>query len=57
MTAEVEYQIAAYSGTVHVNCNENDEDDFIIAKAKRILKNRVGSFPMGYENWKVISRT
>lgn len=57
MLATVKYQIATYSGTVNVNCSENDENEVIIAKAKRILKSECGgSFPFGYESWKVIER-
>ena len=55
MTAEVEYQIATYSGTLTVNCEENEESETIIARAKRILIQRVGgSLPFGYESWKVV---
>lgn len=58
MIATVKYQIATYSGEVHVNCNENDEDECIIAKAKRIVTQRAsGSLPYGYESWKVIERS
>jgi len=55
-TATVKYQIATYSGEVKVNCNENDEDEIVIAKAKQVLRNRAGGFPIGYESWKVIER-
>lgn len=55
MIATVKYQVATYSGEVHVNCNENDEDEYIIAKAKRIVTQRAGgSLPFGYESWKVV---
>ena len=58
MTAIVRYQIATYSGEVQVNCNENDEDEYIIAKAKRIVTQRSGgSLPYGYESWKVVERS
>jgi len=57
MMATVKYQIATYSGEVQVNCNENDEDEYIIAKAKRIVTQKAGgSLPSGYESWKVIER-
>ena len=56
MLATVKYQIATYSGEVKVNCGPDDEDENIIAKAKRILHSRCGHFPSGYESWKVISR-
>ena len=58
MIATVKYQIATYSGEVQVNCNENDEDEVIIAKAKRIVTQRSGgSLPYGYESWKVVERS
>ena len=56
MIAKVKYQIATYRGTVAVRCDENDEDEYIIARAKGILNRQSGPFPMGYESWKVISR-
>lgn len=58
MIATVKYQVATYSGEVQVNCNENDEDDYIIAKAKRIVTQRAGgSLLFGYESWKVVERS
>lgn len=58
MTATVKYQVATYSGTIKVNCEENDENEHIIAKAKRLLRQRAGgSLPYGYESWKVIDRS
>ena len=58
MIATVKYQVATYSGKVQVNCDENDEDEYIIAKAKRIVTQRAGgSLPFGYESWKVVERS
>ncbi|GIV43935.1 MAG: hypothetical protein KatS3mg035_1058 [Bacteroidia bacterium] len=58
MIATVKYQVATYSGEVKVNCNENDEDEVIIAKAKQIIKQKAGgSLPYGYERWKVVDRS
>lgn len=58
MIATVKYQVATYSGEIKVNCNENDENEYIIAKAKRILTKRAGgSLPFGYESWKVVERS
>lgn len=57
MTAKVKYQIGTYSGEVQVNCNENDEDESIIARAKRIISQRAGgTLPFGYQSWKIIKR-
>lgn len=58
MIATVKYQVATYSGEVQVNCKENDEDEYIITKAKRIATRRAGdSLPFGYESWKVVRRS
>ena len=54
--ATVKYHIATYEGEIHVNCNENDEDEHIIAKAKSLLGRRAGPFPFGYQSFEVISR-
>jgi hypothetical protein len=51
--ATVKYQVSTYRGEVQVNCNEDDEDFVIIAKAKRILIRRVGPLPFGYRYFKV----
>ena len=55
-TATVKYAIATYSGTVTVTCDENDDNDFIIAIAKRQLTREDGPLPFGYESWKIIER-
>lgn len=58
MLATVKYQVATYSGEVKVNCDKNDEDEYIIAKAKRMITQRSGSpLPFGYESWKVVERS
>lgn len=54
MIRTVKYQIATYSGEVKVNCDENDDNDIIIANTKRILRSKAGSFPIGYQSWEVI---
>jgi len=56
MIATVKYQVATYAGEVTVSCEPDDEDEFIIARAKRQLINRTGSLPLGSESWKVINR-
>ncbi len=57
MEATVKYQVATYSGQVTVNCEPDDDNEYIIEKAKRIVKNNAGgSLPFGYESWKIISR-
>ena len=57
MEAKIQYRIATYRGTVTVNCEPNDEDEHIIAKAKKIVNNQAGgSLPLGSESWKVIER-
>lgn len=57
MIARVKYQVATYSGEIEVNCNENDEDEVIIAIARTIVRRKAGgSLPFGYESWKVVQR-
>jgi len=56
MLATVKYQIATYSGTINVNCSEDDEDTQIVAKAKTRLRKQSGEFPFGYQSFKIISK-
>lgn len=57
MGATVKYQVASYSGQIRVNCEPDDENDYIIAKAKSIVTRQAGgSLPFGYQIWKVIDR-
>jgi hypothetical protein len=57
MTAIVKYQIATYSGEITVPCEPDDENEVIIAKAKRILTRQAGgSLPFGYESFKIVDR-
>lgn len=57
-TATVEYQVATYSGEVKVTCDENDENDVIIAMAKRQLVRESGgvALPFGYQRFTVVNR-
>jgi hypothetical protein len=52
----VEYHIATYSGEEIVYCDSNDDNDFIISKAKNQLKRKAGVFPFGYQSFKIIER-
>ena len=57
MRATVRYQIADYKGVIEIDCDENEEDNFIIARAKKIVTQRAGgSLPFGSETWKVVDR-
>ena len=58
MLATVHYEIGTYEGEVHVNASPDDDDDFIIAKAKRVAAHRFGPMPLGMyrERWKVTNR-
>jgi hypothetical protein len=57
MIAIVKYRVATYEGEIQVNCNENDENDSIIARAKaRVTRESGGYLPFGSESWKVIDR-
>jgi len=50
---EIQYSIGCYSGTVTVSCDENDENDVIIAKAKNILRKKTGPLPFGSESFRI----
>lgn len=57
MKAKVKWQVATYKGELFFNCDENDEDEYIIANVKKIVTRQMGgSLPFGYESWKVVSR-
>lgn len=54
----VKYQVATYSGNITVYCDEDDSTDYVIAKAKRLLKVQSrGSLPFGYQSFTITSRT
>lgn len=56
-TATVKYQVATYSGEITVNCDSNDDDDQITARAKsQLIRRSGGSLPFGYESFRVINR-
>ena len=55
--ATIKYQVATYSGTVEVNCLEDDDTEHIIAKARGKLKRLSGgSLPFGYQSFEIIER-
>lgn len=56
--ATVRYQIATYSGSVRVVCDENDDVDDIIVMARRELIRESGgiSLPFGYQGFVIVSR-
>ncbi len=54
-TVKVQYQIATYSGIELVDCDENDDNEQIIRRAKHQLRRKVvGGFPLGYQSFKII---
>ena len=57
MEALIKYQIGTSVGEILITCNENDEDSYLIAQAKKIIRQRYGvSLPLDYESWKVVKR-
>lgn len=52
----VRYQIATYSGEEIVYCSPDDDQDYIIAKAKKQLTRKAGTLPYGYQSFKIVSR-
>ncbi len=54
-TVKVQYQIVTYKGIQLVDCDENDDNEQIIAKAKQLLKKKAGGeFPLGYQLFTII---
>jgi hypothetical protein len=57
MIAKVRYRVATYAGEITIQCDPEDDDDIIIAKAKKIVTRQAGgSLPSGYEYWKIAER-
>lgn len=52
-TAIVFYQVGQYKGEVQVSCDENDDYDYIINQAKRMV-----DYPQGcvYTSFRIIER-
>lgn len=61
MIATVHYQIASYKGSVTVNCDPDDDNGAVIARAKATLRRRPGGIPYPggpcYESWRVGERS
>jgi len=55
-TAKVKYQHGTYSGTVTVQCNDDDDFDQITAKVKKQLFRNAPGLSMCYESFKVLER-
>lgn len=43
----LDYKVGTYSGTVTVNAEEHDDNETIIARARRMLMQRSGGVPLG----------
>lgn len=54
--ATIKYQHGTYSGTVTVQCNDNDDHETLIAKAKKHLFKNAHGLSMCYESYKVVER-
>lgn len=53
----VNYQVATYSGEEIVYCDPNDDNEYIVSKAKQQLKRRAGgSLPFGYQSFNIVER-
>lgn len=53
--ATVKYQLGTYKGTVDIPCDENDDNEIIIARAKGKLR-KMKSMPMYSESYSIIDR-
>jgi hypothetical protein len=54
-TYKVKYQVATYSGEIEVTCEEDCEEEQVIAKSKKLLTHQAGgSLPFGYQYFKIL---
>lgn len=57
MIAKVRYRVATYAGEITIQCDPEDDDEIIIAKAKKIVTRQAGgSLPQGYEKFRIVER-
>ena len=56
MTSIVKYQIATYSGTITVTHDPDDDNKIIIAKTKKLLRQRIGDLPFGYQSFTILKK-
>ena len=54
--AMVKYQHGAYKGVVEVQCDDNDDNDVIYARAKREIFRNIPGLSTCYESFKINSR-
>lgn len=56
MLSTVKYQVATYSGVIHVNSTPDEESESVEARAKKMLIQRTGSLPYGFERFTEVER-
>lgn len=49
----VEYKYGTYAGSVRVQADEDDDNEVIIARAKRLLRPHM-TLPMAYESYRIV---
>lgn len=55
--ATVRYHVATYSGEISVNCADDEDNETVIARARRALGQRsAGGLPFGYQSFGVEKR-
>lgn len=50
----VSYCIGEYGGTLHVTAHEDEENEAIVARARKTLQRLAGPLPSGAESWKIV---
>jgi len=51
MTAKVKYHVGTYFGEIFVPCSKDDEEEAIIARAKRMISYKYPPCGVAYERW------
>lgn len=57
MLSTVKYQVASYSGVIHVNSTPDEDSETVEARAKKLLTRQSGgSLPYGFERFTEVER-
>jgi len=55
-TSLVKYQVATYRGELLVIHDPDDDEELIIAKARKKLERECGKLPFGYQSFKILKK-
>ena len=56
MTVEMEYKMKNREGNISFECNQDDDDNLIIEKAKKLLTKEFGLLPEGVRKFEITNK-